>query len=664
MLRETIIVPNGIRYISEWREFNLPNFPHILDKKIPGCGFTEYCLTNNMNIILCSPRRVLLKNKEDQHKDDILYVKNELDKALGIDKDLMATIPKPSETNQDEVDEARRQQVLAEIEDKVRVYIELRRFRCLPLKLEITYDSFRILKEILIKLGVFDLFYVIVDEFQSIFTDSRFKSSTEMEFLSHLHDIQNLCFVSATPMIDKYLEMLDEFKDLPYFELDWEKECPGRVLKPDLSVKVIKSVVATATEIVQSYKAGEFEVAVDIDQMTGQVREVKSEEAVIYVNSVKNITSIIKKCGLGPDEVNILCANTPENQRRITKALGKKFVIGDVPLKGQPHKMFTFCTRTVYLGADFYSTNARSFILSDANIETLAVDITLDLPQILGRQRLNENPWKNRAELYFKSITSINKHNQSRFDELINSKLDITKQLLDAYSDARASSKHAVAVKYERDAKTVNYKYDYVAVNTHGGKDLYPTINNLVIISEKRAYEIQQIDYKDRFTVFNKLSDGGLVDNNIIKFIEIFNTLPGFYEKMKAICEAPFTDKERLMVLEQVPLTYKNHYLKAGPERLRANGYNLTKINKELAAIEQNSQINISSEIFSAFKIGETYKLQEIKEILKTVYESCNYLVSPKATDLENYFEIRKVQMTNKETGKRDHCLKLIGKKE
>lgn len=157
---------------------------------------------------------------------------------------------------------------------------------------------------------------------------------------------------------------------------------------------------------------------------------------------------------------------------------------------------------------------------------------------------------------------------------------------------------------------------------------------------------------------------GDDLPENLVEFIENFNTLSGFYEKMKAICEAPFTDKEILMVLEQVPLTYKNHYLKAGPERLKANGYNLTKINKELAAIEQNGQINISSEIFSAFKIGETYKLQEIKEILKTVYESCNYLVSPKATDLENYFEIRKVQMTNKETGKRDHCLKLIGKKE
>ena len=33
---------------------------------------------------------------------------------------------------------------------------------------------------------------------------------------------KNLCFVSATPMIDEYLDMLDEFKDLPYYELDWE----------------------------------------------------------------------------------------------------------------------------------------------------------------------------------------------------------------------------------------------------------------------------------------------------------------------------------------------------------------------------------------------------------------------------------------------------------
>ncbi len=76
--------------------------------------------------------------------------------------------------------------------------------------------------------------------------------------------------------------------------------------------------------------------------------------------------------------------------------------------------MFTFCTRTVYLGADFYSECARSFIFSDSNIDTLAVDISDDLPQILGRQRLFENPWKNDAVFYYRSICDYRKISQEK----------------------------------------------------------------------------------------------------------------------------------------------------------------------------------------------------------------------------------------------------------
>ena len=61
-------------------------------------------------------------------------------------------------------------------------------------------------------------FYVVVDEFQSILVDAKFKSSTEIEFLQHLNGLQKISFVSATPMMDKYLDMLDEFKDLPFYE--------------------------------------------------------------------------------------------------------------------------------------------------------------------------------------------------------------------------------------------------------------------------------------------------------------------------------------------------------------------------------------------------------------------------------------------------------------
>ncbi|MBR2246814.1 MAG: hypothetical protein IJ880_07320 [Bacilli bacterium] len=59
-MKEKLNVPKGIRYISQWQDFRLPNYPHIMDKQIPGCGFTEYGLTNDQDVVLCSPRKILL----------------------------------------------------------------------------------------------------------------------------------------------------------------------------------------------------------------------------------------------------------------------------------------------------------------------------------------------------------------------------------------------------------------------------------------------------------------------------------------------------------------------------------------------------------------------------------------------------------------------------
>ena len=88
MKKSKVIVPAGIRYIGEWKDFTIPDYPCIMDKKIPGCGFTEYCITNSEDIILCSPRKILLSNKEEQHPGEILYVKNELDQDTTTDKNL------------------------------------------------------------------------------------------------------------------------------------------------------------------------------------------------------------------------------------------------------------------------------------------------------------------------------------------------------------------------------------------------------------------------------------------------------------------------------------------------------------------------------------------------------------------------------------------------
>ena len=628
MNKTVINVPPGIRYISEWEGFSLPEEPTIINKQITGCGFTEYCITSDLPSIVCSPRKILLENKESQHPDEVFYLKNDSDKALDVDKDLnkddiKAGLAEDKEYTEEEL-KAFRDHILGmkkEVTDYYTYCYESGR----PCKILVTYDSFRHVKEALgdkIK-----NFYVVVDEFQSIFTDSRFKSDTELEFLNFLKDIRRLCFVSATPMMDDYLEMLDEFRDLPYIDMDWGALDPNRVIRPELSVKPCQSILPIAENIIRTYQDGNFQKYTYLDDQ-GNIQEIESRELVVYVNSVKNICDIIRRCGLRYEETNVLCSNTPENQKKIRKAFGlgrgQEGGIGEVPKRGEFHKMFTLCTRTVYLGADFYSLCARSLILSDANIECLAVDITLDLPQILGRQRLLENPWKNRAELYFKSIVKSETFEQLK--DRIGRKRSTTESLLRSYNNALDMDRHILAEKYQRGAKSENYKNDYVAVNTRGGKDMFPVFNNLVMISEIRAYEIQQIDYKDRFTVVNQIQDSNdivLCQDNSMEFLTKFDSYTRFTDKMKFLCTYDFVNNgiDLNYILDSIPITYKNYYLTVGPEKIRNLQYKNSVILEEYEKLKgtQDHSNKLINAVYSIFIVGNKYTKPYIKQTFSSI---------------------------------------------
>ena len=646
------VVPRGIRFISElgtdFRFYKLP-VKCIINKQLPGCGFTEYCLRGPENVILCSPRRMLLKNKKDQHSRDVYLVINELEKEVAVDKDLSKIDKSVSRGDQfmEKMDEIvnGKKTVYNRLMNEIKDYLNERKYLGdKPCKILVTYDSYRIVKDILESLGIFQSFYTVIDEFQTILHDSKFKSDTELEFLDILKQSHSALFVSATPMLEEYLNMLDEFDGLPYINMDWASQDPSRVLKPALKVLSMMSVGTKLPEIIQSYKDGNFESAVRM--VNGYPTKIVSDEAVFYVNSVNHIVSIIKKCDLQPEEINILCSNTPENLKRIQKRLGKRFTIGEVPLKGVKPKMFTFCTRTVYLGADFYSTCARSFIFSDSNIDSLAVDISEDLPQILGRQRLFDNPWKNEAIFYYRSTCDYRKISQEEFDKELERKKKATSDLLSAFSTALDDVKYNLAKKYQSDVKSNNYKNDYIAVNEHQGGTLIPVLNNLVLVNEIRAFKIQQIDYKDRFTVFstihNTLSPDDIINQEISDFLKEYQELGTFKAKLKMLCEYGFSDEVIGIVLDQIGEhdNIKSYYLALGPQKLKALNYNKTYIEKELGIVTFSQEL-LESSIYSEFKVGDKITLADIKSRLEYLYSFISYKSVPKATDLVNYFEIK-----------------------
>jgi hypothetical protein len=57
---------------------------------------------------------------------------------------------------------------------------------------------------------------------------------------------------------------------------------------------------------------------------------------------------------------------------------------------------------TAFEGVDFYSLSASTYVIANYNVSSLSLDIASDIPQIIGRQRRKDNPFRNTVHLFYK----------------------------------------------------------------------------------------------------------------------------------------------------------------------------------------------------------------------------------------------------------------------
>jgi hypothetical protein len=82
---------------------------------------------------------------------------------------------------------------------------------------------------------------------------------------------------------------------------------------------------------------------------------------------------------------------------------------------------------------------------------------------------------------------------------------------------------------------------------------------------------------------------------------------------------------------------------------------------KEFDTKYKTNFANLKSKILSEFKVGEKYLMSDIKEKLGVIYSSFSYAKTPKATDLGDYFEIKKCKVSIE--GKRVPAFEIIKEK-
>ena len=598
MKKEMIKIPANIKYLTErekfieefGKPFELPN--GILNKEIPGCGATTVALTDEHKTIICSPRNELLKNKHEQYPDTLLVIG-------GVDT------------------------------KEIEAYLQTAE---LP-KILVSYDSvYKLISCIKYKSD----WRVVVDEFQCLLADSSFKSEIELHFLDNSRSFPYVTFLSATPILDKYLEQIDYFKDMNYYQLDWEEKDIVRVYR-----ERTKNPINAALEIVRYYQNGNYPSV----YVNGE--RIYSKECVIFLNSVNNIVNIIKQTELKPEEVNIIVGNSDDNDRQIAR-IGEGFKRGRIPLKGETHKKFTFCTSTAYAGCDFYSTNAATFVISDCNRPNTAVDIATELVQIAGRQRLACNPF--RQFLTFVYNVNAEEVEQETFNEHLCRKVNVTLDEIRDNNNAGEALRAKRIKDFRRIPDNVKYQDSYTMYDEQKGEFVF---NRLAYVNEQYCFDVQKFNYQNGVIVKKLLQDSSFdVSENQTYAVyqeqlkHLIKKEP-FVDRMQAYCE--YRAKQGLIVnlamstLESKYPELRYYYEALGADRIKALNYKEKKLLNEIHIMKTKNKIR--HELHGIIHIGDRILTTDIQQTLHDVYDRLGIDKSLKATDLNEFFEIHPVKI-------------------
>lgn len=638
---QEINVPVQYKFLSDWTDLLniLPQSgKYILNKVNTGCGGTTLFLQSPQPCILVSPRSNMLYSKSAQFPNAHLF-RRKADTSTSV----------------------------LVLKDRLRDYMNVCLNQCswgnqMPLipKILVTIDSYPYVASLLAYMSVLDKFTVVVDEFQCLLSDSKFKGKTELEFLHNLRNVKSVCYMSATPIDESYIDYFPDFDDVSaYYKLVWN---PLALEQPNLQMipyKAKQSSKGICKEIINDYrKNGWFARKI----IGGS--EVQSREVVIYLNDVRTIVQIIEENNLPPDDVNVLCSAGNKYVREL-KRLGVH--IGE--LTTDPYhpvnRTFTFVTRASFEGVDFYSESAFTYIFSDGVLEWNKHDLIIDVPQILGRQRLNQ-PFRKDAVLYYRANS---RKDSDAAQDRIRQKEEATQCWIDKFNASDEQTRMMLKDGIDKRSEKVRYADDYVEFvdDMQGGFILKE--NYLVKCTEIRDWQLSTYVYNSPLSIIRTVVDG--TDINVTSscgFTTLTNSpvLDDFKRSFFAATTFPdkmqlYTDmrerypqySEDLYQNPSIGYQFHQYYDTLGGDRLRSLRFREKDIADAVSGVILQQQVTKECEQF--FVKGNCYRLIDVKTRLQEIYGRMGINATAKANDIERFIPTAKVrQLTTQQTGKRE----------
>lgn len=613
MNKQIIQMPPNVRYMTEAEGRNiiykhLPfNGKYILDKTLTGCGGTELFINSARPLVLISPRSGMLINKAKQHPECHLF----------------RTFKKEN---------------LDELKKRLRYYLDSNHYISglggHPPKILVTLDSAKYVIDELQFRGNIENYLFLVDEFQCLIGDAAFKGKTELEFLKMLDkSASNICYMSATPIDSTYLEALPEFSNCAYYKLNWD---PNVIVEPTVNKIQMRKGETPETifsEVIRNFRRDGYFAKKIINGM-----DYYSKEAVVFVNEVRTIMKIIAKNNLKPDETTILISQSHDAVKKLEK-MG--FITEDqsTDRNNPKNKTFTFCSKASFEGRDFYSNNAFTYIFLDGTKDWETHDTSIEIPQMLGRQRLDDNPFKYNATIYYRTQSHV--QTKAEFFTKLNEKMAESQTILDNYDNGNDILKKALSNTINNKDPNNPYNSNYLDV-IHDKNGYRLEINFLVAAAEHTLWNNKAHFYNNPLhlttAIQTQIAVVGTKSKELRDFEDYFNREQNLSQKLRTYTIFRRSHPEFTEALFQNPFidfVYHNVFNQYGPDVLEQLGYDVDKIS------QKTMYDKIVNRCQSLFEVGKTYRADDVKATLQNIYDELGYKRNATASQIHEYMNVK-----------------------
>ena len=571
-----------IKITSTSGYLEMEDLPHncIFNKVITGCGGTTVALSNNECYIIAVPTQELIKNKikRDEAGVGTYTLQN------GETREIFGLFGYSSYM----------------MKKDLRDYIESHEIK----KIMCTYDKMEMLLHFIDPKD----YRLLVDEYHTLLKAYSFREKAINRVFSTYRMYKSFCFMSATPIMPDFKpSLLDDVEEVM---AEWDN-----VEKITVNLQYSNKPFLTAANIINRYKTDGFI----------EVNGNKSYEAFFFINSVNEICKILKHCNLTNDNARIICADTEDNRKKL----------GDfnISTSNSANKQFTFITCKSFEGVDYFSDSAISFVVSSASAEHTKLAIDTDIPQIVGRIRSKNNPFRNKiVHIYNRTNKDIDLITTfEEMTDITNRTEEGVKQQIEKYNKATTRAEK-IAIK-----RLIN---NDLILETEDG--IY--YNDAILKLDLYNFKVNQIIYKSGISVRTEYQERGIQATDIT-----YNKEEGEIKtenETKAI-----TFKEAyLKALSCQDLVQRDNYLKVDmvkeaienltPEEVRAARYTKKAV-KELL-ISKNEKLNQFTKAIKMIKkempYNEFVPVAKVKAMLANVYEILGIEKKAKATDITAFF--------------------------